>query len=182
MEEKLRRGISAAGSQASSPAAPPERRTRRVIWNNDGNDLWRVAHQSEEANGPLPYASADEFLGTRMKGRLEGTHVDSLSYNGHTNEPEWQLPARSREVLGPNPLIHVVDYAHQNGMELMYSIRMNDLHCAVLPGIHRWSPEPKRSGDCARLGSRRCRTDSRGSWRPTPSCAPTTLTWLRRWV
>ena len=74
-----------------------------------------------------------------MKGKLEGTHVDSIFYNGHTNEPNWEFPSENLEALGPDPLRHAVQWAHQNGLEFTYSIRMNDLHCAVLPGIQRWS-------------------------------------------
>ena len=134
-------GTSCKNSGAPEHApAPLKSRRRRIIWNNDGTDLEAVAHSHlKKSRWPSRYGSVDEFLEKRMKGKLEGTHVDSLFYNGHTDYPNWEFPSRNLEALGPDPLKHVVDFAHQNGMEFMYSIRMNEIHCAVLPGITRWS-------------------------------------------
>ena len=121
-------------SQKPHPRPQPR---RRVIWNNDGDDLWTTAHNWPGA--PL-YQSVDQYLGQRMKGKLDNTHVDSIFYNGHTNLPNWEFPTERIRILGPDPLRHVVEFAHQAGLEFMYSIRMNEFHCSVLPGEVRWSP------------------------------------------
>ena len=65
--------------------------------------------------------------------------MDSLFYCGYTNDPSWELPKTGLEALGPNPVKHVVDFAHQNGMEFVYSLRMNDIHSAFSPGANFWS-------------------------------------------
>lgn len=134
------------------PAGSPRRnflrgRRRRIIWNNDGTDLEAVAHSDlkKNPNWPRRYRSVDEFLKRRMKGRLEGSLVDSLFYNGHTDCPNWEFPSKNLRALGADPLKHVVDFAHENEMEFVYSVRMNEIHCAVLPGVTGWSPFKRRN-------------------------------------
>ena len=43
-------------------------------------------------------------------------------------------------MLGPDPVQHAVRFAHDNRMEFFFSLRMNDIHCAVYPGLQYWSP------------------------------------------
>ena len=75
-----------------------------------------------------------------MKGKIDGTQVDSIFYCGFCAEPNWEFPSKNLAALGPDPLQHAVDYAHKNGMEFVYSLRMNDIHHAVHTGVTRWSP------------------------------------------
>ena len=80
----------------------------------------------------IPLESVDQFLGSTLK-YVKGTQVDSIFYCAHVNEPDWEIPRKNIEVLGANPVTHVVDFAHQNGMEFFYSIRMNDIHASLFP-------------------------------------------------
>lgn len=105
-------------------------RRRRIVWNNDGSDLQSTAHG--RGQWPVPLKSVEQFLGNLMQ-YVEGTQVDSVFYNGHTNEPDWEFPRRHTQVLGESPLRHVVEFAHRRGMEFFYSIRMNDTHAAYFP-------------------------------------------------
>lgn len=115
-----------------------DRNSIKVIWNNDGSDM--VGPACARGTWPRPVESAQQFIDTLMR-FLEGTEVDAIFYNGHTNEPDWEHPSKNIEVLGPNPLSHVVDFAHNNGMEFFYSIRMNDTHASYFPpNISYWPP------------------------------------------
>ncbi len=114
-------------------------RRRRIIWNNDAEDLSGPAFGRE--GFPARLESVDQFLGLRMKG-LVGTEVDSLFYCGYTREHIWNYPTENIRALGPDPLKHVVNFAHQNGMEFVFSIRMNDSHTSFYPeprmGRNQW--------------------------------------------
>ena len=140
-----------AGCKTSSPQQTSERppgastpvkgRKRRVIFNSDGDELIQAAYGGYSdplETIPARYNSPQEFLALRTT-PLKGTQVDSLFYCGYTNDPSWELPKTGLEALGPNPVKHVVDFAHQNGMEFVYSLRMNDIHSAFSPGANFWS-------------------------------------------
>jgi len=125
-------------------------RKRRIIWNNDGDDLAKTAnHDAQGAEWtagkpgyehfPSRFESPDDYLRVRMKGKLEGTQVDSIFYCGYCSVPNWEFPTRNTHRLGPDPLKRAVDFAHSNGMEFFYSLRMNDIHLAVHQGTHLWS-------------------------------------------
>ena len=126
------------------------KRKRRIIWNNDGDDLTAPATcnaQGSELRAGKPgydhfrrrLESPDDYLRVRMKGKLEGTQVESIFYCGYCLVPNWEFPDENTRALGPDPLKHAVDYAHSNGMEFFYSFRMNDIHLAVHQGTHYWS-------------------------------------------
>lgn len=124
-------------------------RKRRIIWNNDGDDLATTANYDAEGaecrdnpgyhRYPKCFKSVDEFLRLRMKGMIDGTQVDSIFYNGYGFVPNWEFPSENTKVLGPDPLTHAVKFAHDNGMEFFYSFRMNDIHLAVHQGLLYWS-------------------------------------------
>lgn len=128
-------------------------RKRRIIWNNDGDDLCITANYNSPgierevqgkraplyAHFPKHFETVDDFLRIRMKGKIEGTQVDTIFYQGYTSKPNWEFPSENTKALGPDPLRHVVDYAHSNNMEFFYSIRMNDIHHAVHQGTHYWA-------------------------------------------
>lgn len=111
-------------------AFPVSHRRRRILWNNDGDDLWGPAHGRR--GFPESLESVDQYLELRMKD-LEGTQVDSLFYCGFGTQPNWEFPRDRIKALGPDPLKHVVDFAHRNKMEFMFSIRMNDIHDSFMP-------------------------------------------------
>ncbi len=124
-----------AGPAVRSRSIPRDRlaarrRNRRLVWNNDGSDIQSTARG--RGTFPAPVRSVDQYLSYTMK-YLEGTQVNSIFYNGHTNEPDWEFPTEKIAVLAPNPVKHVVDFARRNGMEFFYSIRMNDTHAAYFP-------------------------------------------------
>ena len=124
-----------AGPAVRSGSIPRDRfearrRKRRLVWNNDGSDIQSTARG--RGTFPAPVQSVDQYLSYTMK-YLEGTQVNSIFYNGHTNEPDWEFPTEKIAVLAPNPVKHVVDFAGRNGMEFFYSIRMNDTHAAYFP-------------------------------------------------
>ena len=102
-------------------------RRRRIIWNNDGSDIQSIAYAG--GKWPIPLESVEQFWGGTLR-FLEGTPVDSILYCAHTNEPDWEFPRKYIEVLGPNPVKHVVDFARRLKKEFFYSIRMNDVHCS----------------------------------------------------
>ncbi|PYV17551.1 MAG: hypothetical protein DMG07_05510 [Acidobacteria bacterium] len=130
-------GTACRTSERAGGVASVKAKRRRIIWNNDGDDLWAIAHDYKKPNWPTRYDSVEQFLRMRTSA-VKGTQVDSISFCGFTDVPTWEFPLKNMEPLGPNPLDHVVTFAHQNGMEFMYSIRMNDVHCAVYPGVAYW--------------------------------------------
>lgn len=126
-------------------------RKRRILWNNDGEDLllpanynspgaeWLRGEYSGCGDMPRRLCVVDDFLGQRMKGKLEGTQVDGIFYCGYVCVPNWEFPAENTRALGPDPLKHAVDYAHANNMEFFYSFRMNDPHPMLHRGTWSWS-------------------------------------------
>lgn len=128
-------------------------RRRRLLWNNDGDDLLTTAVYDSPGNEfagnaqlaryyaqfPRRFATPDELLRIRMKGKVDGTQVDTVCYQGYTVAPNWEFPTQNTAALGADPLIHVVDYCHAHGMEFFYSMRMNDIHRAVHQGEFYWS-------------------------------------------
>ena len=125
-------------------------RKRRIIWNNDGDDLnvpanynaqgaeWRAGASGYE-HFPRGFECPDDYLRVRMKGKLEGTQVDTIFCCGYCSVPNWEFPSENTHLIGPDPLTHAVDYAHSNGMEFFYSFRMNDIHLTVHQGAQFWS-------------------------------------------
>ena len=110
-------------------------RTRRIIMNNDGNDAWR--HQPGEAKTP------EHFLGKRTS-PLVGSQVDAIFYctgvfNVYTHRSDetelrahadrgvddwaWELIQQGRDSLEI-----ISDFGHQHGIEVFWSMRMNDTH------------------------------------------------------
>ncbi|HOX58771.1 MAG TPA: hypothetical protein P5205_10865 [Candidatus Paceibacterota bacterium] len=131
----------AAGSTLSDAAWQTLRRQaverpRRIIFNNDGNE-------------PVYFckaATAEELLKARTS-RLAGSQVDSIFYCTWSsgfglfthNTKAGQVFStreamfkdnRTQEFLDRklDPLQVMADFAHQHGMELFWSMRMNDTH------------------------------------------------------
>ena len=141
----LKRTAAAARPQLCTDAACSQQQTdepprkRRIIWNNDADDLAGIAQGLGRPNWPSSYDSVEQYLSLRMEG-LKGTHVNSLAHCGFTTIPHWELPREKIQVLGLDPVQPAVKFAHDNRMEFFFSLRMNDVHCAVYSGLRYWSP------------------------------------------
>ena len=107
-------------------------RQRRVIFNNDGDDLLHL-------DGP---ATAEKFLAVRTD-HVAGTMVDSVFYFSRrpisplytgavTREP---LAGRLRDLArqGADDLRLVIEASREQGMEVFWSMRMNDIHDNAKP-------------------------------------------------
>src|SRR5688572_23788241 len=100
-------------------------RVRRFPWNNDGSDIAGPAYG--RGGWPFPVTSPEQLINSCMR-FLERTAVDGIYYCGYVNEPDWEHPEQFIPGLAPDPIRHVVDFAHARELEFFYSIRMNDRH------------------------------------------------------
>ncbi len=141
-------------------------RPRRVIFNNDGDDLLHPA-------GP---ATAEKFLSVRTD-HAAGTMVDSVFYFSRrpisplytgavTREP---LAGRLRDLArqGTDDLRLVIEASRKQGMEVFWSMRMNDIHDNAKPEseIAQWKRDHRHllmgePGDRERFPS----SDPRNIW------------------
>ncbi|MDX2081926.1 MAG: hypothetical protein SFU53_14170 [Terrimicrobiaceae bacterium] len=107
---------------------------RRLIWNNDGNDLVGL--------GDSEPATPEAFYAGRFAG-LEGSQVDAVCYctgvfNHYTHRSDVSEVLRSDlvpsrrlhelHVLGTDSLELAIRHSRQNGREIFWSMRMNDTH------------------------------------------------------
>ncbi len=128
-------------------------RKRRIIYNNDGNDVVRVTSKGEVTEGLMEADSGDlkaDFLATRTA-PLVGTQVDSNWYatcmcgqifSHHTKLGGFHndgIPLELVQKYGLDNLTIQTDFAHENGMEAFWSLRMNDAHDSHPPGDRRWT-------------------------------------------
>jgi len=110
------------------------RKRRRLIWNNDGNDLVGL--------GDSVPATPEAFYAGRFDG-LEGSQVDAVSYctgvfNHYTHRSEVSevlcsdfVPSRRLHELhglGTDSLELAIRHCRLNGREIFWSMRMNDTH------------------------------------------------------
>ncbi|MCF6285729.1 MAG: family 10 glycosylhydrolase [Candidatus Hydrogenedentes bacterium] len=133
------------------------RRQRRIIFNDAGDDGWH------------PDAATPEgFVGVRLKHMLD-TQVDTLfycttqSFNYFTHKTEVGEVFLNREGpfannnmqalldQGTDPLKIAINFAHANGIEAIWTLRMNDIHDAFTPQL--W-PQWKTDHPDALLGKR----------------------------
>ena len=131
------------------------RAKRRIIWNNDGDDLRMVAfgvnhlwNARDNDAAPLTdrFGSVKEFLDLRMSA-LRDLPVDTISNCGVFTWPVWDLPRDRISVLGEDPMKHVVEFAHASGKECFFNLRMNDCHSSGRrwQGPVWWEPFRKRN-------------------------------------
>ena len=109
----------------------------RMIMNNDGNDTrWPVEGEPR---------TRETFLDKRST-PLIGSHVDAIFYctgctfnlyRHHSQETELLKSAGDKEDWGwelgqdgPDVLETMIDFGHQHGIEVFWSMRMNDTHDA----------------------------------------------------
>ena len=124
-------------------------RPRRIIYNNDGDDV-REPQNHRELTWQLLNRSGGElkedFLSARSRPLL-GTQVDSLWYSTcfsgltfthYTRIGDFYgsgVPQELVDVYGRDNLQIQTDFCHQNGLESFWSLRMNDTHDAYPEGI-----------------------------------------------
>ncbi|MBN1292331.1 MAG: family 10 glycosylhydrolase [Candidatus Latescibacteria bacterium] len=114
-------------------------RKRRIIMNNDGNDL--------NAKKPDEPVTPEIFLGKRTTPLL-GSHVDSIFYctgvfnfySHKSDETELLTSDESaakyvHELIqqGTDSLEIMTKFCHDNNLEVFWSMRMNDNHDATRP-------------------------------------------------
>ncbi len=124
------------------------RRRRRIIFNDDGDDVWH------------PNAATPEgFISVRLQHMLN-TQVDTLfycttqsfnyySHNTHVGEvflsKSGPFQHNNMQTLlgqGTDPLDIAVRFAHENGIEAIWTLRMNDIHDAFTPPLWpRWKTD-----------------------------------------
>ncbi len=111
-------------------------RQRRLIFNNDGDDL----HDT-----PAP-ATREGFLARRMAS-VADTGVDSVFYWHFGPTPLYSnanRTARNAELnkLGTDSLKLAIETCRKNKMEIFWTYRMNDIHDALADGlISNWKAE-----------------------------------------
>lgn len=132
--------LSGSGCSPDTERSKQNSRKKRIIWNNDADDLAGIAQDlGRRPHWPKRFETVDEYLALRMN-HLKGTHVNGLAHCGLATIPHWELPRKNIRALGPDPVQPAVKFAHDNKMEFFFSIRMNDVHCAVYSGIQYWTP------------------------------------------
>lgn len=136
-------GVGCAGRETGDRKAAARRR-RRIIFNDDGDDVWH------------PNASTPEgFVEVRLKHMLN-TQADTLfycttqsfNYFSHNTKVgdvflnrEGPFANNNMAALikrGTDPLAIAVEFAHANGIEAIWTLRMNDIHDAFTPQL--WPP------------------------------------------
>lgn len=145
IQASFQHALDAARAQAA-------RRRRRVIFNNDGDDIWAPGADT-----------AEQFLALRHLPLLH-THVDSIfycttqSFNLFTHATSTAEVFTSREggfasnnlphflAQGTDGLRMSVEFAHQHGLESIWTLRMNDIHDAWTPQfVSQWKrADPRR--------------------------------------
>ncbi len=140
-------------------------RRRRIMYNNDGDDAYFA-----------PKPTPESFLAARSKG-IEGTHVDTYVYSTLANFDSCGHDARVAEIStfvdpfvlphnhvqalidqGHDSLSLIVGFCRENGLEVFWSARMNDMHDnwdpRVMTSFRREHPELRlwRDGDYGRPG------------------------------
>jgi len=131
------------------------RRRRRIIFNDDGDDVW-------DPNAATP----EGFVGVRLKHMLDtqaGTlfycTTQSFNYFSHNTKVGQVFLSRDGAFAhnnmpalidqGTDPLKLAVAFAHRHDVEAIWTLRMNDIHDAFTPAL--W-PQWKQDHPDALLG------------------------------
>ena len=132
-------------------------RDRRIIYNNDGDDVREAANYHEEhwqllkrtggaLSADLLNARSTPLLGTQVDSIWYSTCFAGLTFSHHTKEGDFYGKGVPQELVdsGRDNLQVQVDFCHQNDMEAFWSLRMNDTHDAFPKGLrtnfHRLAP------------------------------------------
>ena len=133
-------------------------RKRRIIYNNDGDDVMEarqegVEHEHDVAEALLVRRTGDtlqDFLDARST-PLIGSQVDSnwfatsmggLTFSHHTKLGGFYgqgVPLELIEEYGRDPLEIQLDFSRKHGMEAAWCIRMNDFHDSFPMGSRRYN-------------------------------------------
>ncbi len=131
-------------------------RERRIIINNDGGDA-SVAREGLD--------DPRDFVDIRTA-PLVGSHVDTVSYctsrtfGVFLHQTEVGTPLTSRDEAyehnvvptlleqGTDPLEVMIEYCHENDIEVFWSMRMNDTHDASRPERFEGNPFKQANQDC----------------------------------
>jgi len=116
-------------------------RKRRMIMNNDGNDLYHA--KPDEPKTPETFLSkrATPLIGSQVDAFFYCTGVFNL-YSHRSEESELitndKLAARFIHELinqGTDSIEVMTDFGHKNGLEVFWSMRMNDTHDSGDPDL-----------------------------------------------
>ena len=132
-------------------------RKRRIIYNNDGNDVreaWTGVERRHDLEEKLFARSGaeliDDFLNARSR-PLVGTQVDSIWYcscmagvtfSHHTKLGGFHgkgVPQELVETYGRDNLRLQTDFCRENDLEVFWSLRMNDAADSFPEGSRRWT-------------------------------------------
>ena len=128
-------------------------RRRRIIYNNDGNDVIQARTPQDAAQGLAGHESGeliDDFLDARAR-TLLGTQVDSgwycscmagvrFSHNTKLGGFHGEgIPLELVETYGRDSLQIQTDFCHENELEAFWSLRMNDVHDSHPAGSTYWT-------------------------------------------
>ena len=153
-------------------------RRRRIIYNNDGGEVFALG-----ANTP------ESFLAVRMKPVLN-TQVDSVFYctgaatmfshrakigeiyGKYITNESGPVACRVRDnlkglaELGTDPLELVVEFCHENGLEVFFAHRINDIHDSFMDWeLSTWKREhPEYLMGKPEDGGKYLETDPRSRW------------------
>lgn len=142
-------------SEAKKDRVEAAARQRRIIFNDDSYELSR-----DDAGTP------EGFLKRRLQ-PLAGTQVDTISWSilggwadapvydskiqpiygdAHGGPPAYwsKVTANVKQLIrsGRGPLQIVIDFARSHGMEILASVRMNDVHDSFIEGgLTTWKKE-----------------------------------------
>ncbi len=129
-------------------------RKRRIIVNNDGDDIWEARSQADIDLGLLERKTEliDDFLRARTS-PLVGSQVDTIFYAtctaglsfSHNTSVGYFVnqgpPKELVELYGKDNLQIQIDFCRKNGFEIFWSLRMNDVHDSYPIGSRRWTSE-----------------------------------------
>ena len=151
------RGPILLGSEPESARKRLAHRRRRIIFNDDGDDIWNPRSSTPEG-----------FISVRIRHMLD-TQADTLfysttqSFNYYTHNTRIgdvflsrSAPYQNNQMqplldLGTDPLALAVAFTHRHSLEAIWTLRMNDIHDAFTPPLF---PQWKRDHPDALLGKR----------------------------
>ena len=132
-------------------------RKRRIIYNNDGDDVIEarpgVEHDHDVAESLMVRRTGDtvqDFLDARST-PLIGSQIDSnwfatamagVTFSHHTKLGGFHgkgVPQELIEKYGRDALQIQLDFSREHGMEAAWSLRMNDVHDAFPMGSRRYN-------------------------------------------
>ena len=141
-------------------------RRRRIIYNNDGNDAreaknhhgahWQFMRRSGgELSRDVLDARAAPLLGTQVDSHWYCTCRGGFTFAHHTRLGGFigkDVPQELVDRYGRDNLQFQTDFCHQSGLEVFWSMRMNDTHDAHPPGYraeyHGLAPFKQQHPQC----------------------------------